>query len=248
MPSIDTYFTADEHLGHLNIIKLCSRPFELSRVGLETMKETILLNHNMRVSKGGTTYHIGDMFWRTMPEDEAVEYMKVLNGTHHFYWGNHDELMKKSARLRGMFATVGDIGNLNKTEISPKLVLLHYAMRVWHNSHNGSWHLYGHSHGALPDGGNLSMDVGVDTHRFMPYSLAEIAEIMKAKKLKGHEDPIAKEIRERPWDKAEGAQKPKTVMVQGVEFPLLQPPQELFNALKLVHEANESLTGGKCIE
>lgn len=50
----------------------------------------------------------------------------------------------------------------------------HYAHRVWPKSHHGSLHLYGHSHGTLPDSGNRSMDVGVDTNKFRPYSLEDI--------------------------------------------------------------------------
>jgi hypothetical protein len=44
------------------------------------------------------------------------------------------------------------------------------TMRVWNRSHHGSWHLYGHSHGRLPEPPTLlSMDVGVDTHDFRPW-------------------------------------------------------------------------------
>lgn len=54
-----------------------------------------------------------------------------------------------------------------------RLVLLHYAMRVWNRSGRGSLHLYGHSHGNLP-GDRQSCDVGVDVFGFRPVSLAEI--------------------------------------------------------------------------
>jgi len=58
-----------------------------------------------------------------------------------------------------------------------EMVLCHYAMRSWPKSHYGAWHLYGHSHGKLPMLGR-SMDIGVDTHDFYPYSLDEISCIM----------------------------------------------------------------------
>jgi hypothetical protein len=53
-------------------------------------------------------------------------------------------------------------------------------------SHHGAWHLYGHSHGNLPDTPtSLSMDVGVDTHDFQPWHFDEINLLMteKAKRL-----------------------------------------------------------------
>lgn len=77
-----------------------------------------------------------------------------------------------------------------------RIVMSHYAMRVWNKSHHGSIMLYGHSHGTLPiyelglkkisdiPPGYMptyarTMDVGVDTHpEFRPYSLDEIMEIM----------------------------------------------------------------------
>ena len=62
------------------------------------------------------------------------------------------------------------------------IVMCHYAMRVWHHSFRGSWHLYGHSHGRLPDDPlALSIYVGIDTHHFRPWHFDEIKERMKAK-------------------------------------------------------------------
>ena len=44
-----------------------------------------------------------------------------------------------------------------------QIILSHYAHKVWNKSHWGSWMLYGHSHGSLPeDDKSLSIDVGVD--------------------------------------------------------------------------------------
>lgn len=58
------------------------------------------------------------------------------------------------------------------------LILSHYAHRVWHGSHKGWYHLYGHSHDTLPGIGR-SMDVGVDSaiRKFgiaRPFSFNEI--------------------------------------------------------------------------
>lgn len=62
-----------------------------------------------------------------------------------------------------------------------KIILSHYAHRVWNGSHKGYWMLYGHSHGMLPEMGKFkTMDVGLDTHpEFRPYSFTELKEIMK---------------------------------------------------------------------
>jgi calcineurin-like phosphoesterase family protein len=62
------------------------------------------------------------------------------------------------------------------------ITLCHYALRVFNKSHHGSWHLYGHSHGTLPDDPNsLSFDVGVDCHNYFPISLDQVKKIMSKK-------------------------------------------------------------------
>jgi len=60
-----------------------------------------------------------------------------------------------------------------------KICMFHYAQSVWNQSHHQTIHLYGHSHGSLPDRGNRSMDIGVDTNNLYPYHLDEIMLIMK---------------------------------------------------------------------
>jgi calcineurin-like phosphoesterase family protein len=53
-------------------------------------------------------------------------------------------------------------------------------MRVWLYHGCGTWQLYGHSHGNLPDELlTLSMDVGVDSHDFRPWHFEEVQAIMK---------------------------------------------------------------------
>ena len=57
----------------------------------------------------------------------------------------------------------------------------HYGHMVWEESHKGSWHLFGHSHGSLKGLGK-SMDVGVDTHNeFRPYTFNEIKKNLQNK-------------------------------------------------------------------
>ena len=75
------------------------------------------------------------------------------------------------------------------------IVLSHYGHRVWHGSHKGWIHLYGHSHGSLPMLGK-SMDVGVDSAKLLfgeyrPFYLSEIANIMceRSAEFSDHHDP-----------------------------------------------------------
>jgi calcineurin-like phosphoesterase family protein len=104
----DCFFTADEHYGHMNIIKFCSRPFKTTEEHIEYS----ISEHNKIVPRGARVYHIGDIFWRTLQEKTAHEIMDRLNGQHYFIWGNHDELLEKSYDLRRRFVWCKDIAQV----------------------------------------------------------------------------------------------------------------------------------------
>lgn len=166
------WFTADFHLGHANIIRYCGRPFE----DVTTMDAEIIEKLNAAVAEKDQLYFLGDFCRGT--GDQALAYRKRIRCKNIFFIeGNHDASTRKIAtefRWWKQLAEVKVNGHL--------LVLCHYAMRVWHHSFRGSWHLYGHSHGRLPDdAAALSMDVGVDTHDMRPWHFDEIKARMDEK-------------------------------------------------------------------
>lgn len=110
--------------------------------------------------------------------------LDAMRGRKHLIIGNHDP--KKVINCPA-WSSVQYYKEL-KLPIGEKhvqrIVLSHYSMRTWNRQHHGSWMLYGHSHGNLPDIGGLTMDVGVDTRgSYVPYSLDEIQEIMSERKV-----------------------------------------------------------------
>lgn len=178
------FFTSDTHFGHANIIKYCDRPF----ADANDMNEQLIANWNNVVSPDDVVYHLGDFAFGNEKSVNAI--MQRLNFKHmHFIKGNHDKpFMEWWTKARFNYDCVAqkvDIShyiletNINKQ----KFVLCHYAMRVWDQSHRGALHLYGHSHGTLPDDPNSkSFDVGVDCHNYHPISLERVVEIMDKKK------------------------------------------------------------------
>lgn len=172
-----TFITSDEHYGHENIIKFCDRPFSDTR----EMTEVLVQNHNSVVEKEDVTYHIGDMFWRTFGLGPAADLIFRLNGKHKFLYGNHDELIEKHGYLQSLFVTLDKYVTIYPANDLPGITLCHYAMRTWPKSHKGSWHLYGHSHGELPEDDSLSFDIGVDCWDYKPVSIEQIAEKMRSK-------------------------------------------------------------------
>lgn len=173
------WFTADTHAYHANIIRYSERPF----ANVDSMNEALASAINSCVRHGDRLFHLGDFAYRN--HKTFRDMLDCANIT--FIWGNHDKELKKNRPLTAkLFNGCYDILDYKIGDQS--IVMCHYAMRVWNKSHHGAWHLYGHSHGSLPDDPNsLSIDVGVDTDlyghtRFDPYSLDELADIMKQKK------------------------------------------------------------------
>ena len=167
-----TFFTADTHFGHANIIRYTARPFK----DVDEMDRVLIENWNSVVSKEDIVYHLGDFSF-----GPATKYMTQLNGIKCFVRGNHEKPLLNLVNVR-------DVPNIRSVKIEgyPEIVLCHFAMRVWNKSHFDSWHLYGHSHGTL-EGQGKSIDVGVDTRhlykhkKYTPYSIEEIDEIMRTR-------------------------------------------------------------------
>jgi len=172
------WFTSDEHYGHENIIKFCNRPFK----DVQEQTEEMIRRHNEVVQDGDEVYHLGDMFW-DIPTTQAWKIRDRLKANHKYIWGNHEKGMKRAysgkQSAKWNFEFLGDLHTL-KPDLKPSITLCHYSMRTWPQSHRGSYHLYGHTHGVL-QGHGLSMDVGVDANNFYPISIDEVHRKMQEK-------------------------------------------------------------------
>lgn len=186
------WFTSDSHLDHANIIKYSKRPF----ASVDEMNEKLIENINSRVKPDDRLFHLGDF-----AKSRVAYFRNAINCKNiMLILGNHDRIDYRTP----LFSKVYDMYTF-KTEIDGKpksIVLCHYALKVWNKSHFGSWHLYGHSHGGLPDDESAqAFDVGVDCHNYCPISIDEVKAIMAKKKW---EDPRLKWAREgalwKPFD------------------------------------------------
>ena len=172
---MNTFFTADTHFGHTNILKYCNRPFK----SVDEMDEALIRNWNVKVKPEDIVYHLGDFSF-----GPAKKYADRLNGTINFIRGNHDKPLEVYLREeKKLYSHIKDVAAIFVDK--QQFFLSHYAHRVWPKSHRGTWHLYGHSHGTLPDDPNsLSFDCGVDCHNYEPISFEEVAKIMAKKTFK----------------------------------------------------------------
>ncbi|OYU81772.1 MAG: phosphoesterase [Flavobacterium sp. BFFFF1] len=175
------FFTSDQHFGHANIIKLTNRPF----ANAEEMDRELIRRWNERVAPEDEVYHLGDFALSTT--EALTDVLNQLNGTIYLIKGNHDKtalaLPKRFKWIKDYHeVTIKDPDAFNGSRL---IILFHYAMRIWRNDFRESWHLYGHTHGTLPDKEHkLAIDVGVDCHDFYPISYDEVKAIMKRKQWK----------------------------------------------------------------
>ena len=201
----NTWFSSDYHFGHFNMIKFskmrrdmfltADKIAEIDHVyatggEFERLKaiqvpdqksiinrhdELLIANHNACVKPGDDFFFLGD--FSMAPKQRTVDILKRLNGNKYFIWGNHDKALKNVDAQKELVG-IWDLYEIKR--LDPKIILCHYPMRAWNQSHRGTWHLFGHEHGQLPDDPTkLTFDVGVDCWNFAPVSYEDIQIIMK---------------------------------------------------------------------
>jgi calcineurin-like phosphoesterase family protein len=181
------FFTADTHFNHRNILL-----FRKQFYSINEMNDMIIGRWNQRVKKGDRVYHLGDV---ALGQPEATaELLSRLNGQIFLVRGNHESVAEHKL-CRDRFVWVKDYFGLKVGK--QKIYLCHYAFRTWNQMHCGSWHLYGHSHGTLPElDTSCSFDVGMDSWNFAPVSFQEIEAKMATKKFKPIDCPLLDAIAE----------------------------------------------------
>jgi calcineurin-like phosphoesterase family protein len=168
------WFTSDTHFGHANIVKYSGRPF----ADVNEMDEALVLNWNSVVKPGDVVYHVGD--FALCEAAIATKIVKRLAGQKYLVFGNHDKRLRKDKGFLENWIWAKDLADITVGE--QRVVLMHYAMRVWNQSHRGAWQLHGHSHGSLKEDSHLlQADVGVDCWDQHPVSFDEIATKMAKK-------------------------------------------------------------------
>jgi calcineurin-like phosphoesterase family protein len=154
------------------------------------MDQELIKRWNSVVGSCDLVYHLGDYAF-----SHNKEYLHTLrarlNGKIILIAGNHDrDKALKESRIDTIYGHTKSAGIKTYPMVridlaGQQIILCHYAMRVWDKSHWGIWHLYGHSHGSLPDDPrSLSYDVGVDKNNFTPLLFEEVKEIMSKKTFK----------------------------------------------------------------
>ena len=158
------HFVSDIHFGHKNIIEYCRRPF----ADVEAMNVAIIRNWNACVQPGDVVFHLGD-FAMTGDRKRLAAWFNQLTGDKYALIGNHDVGLRSDVGLqRECFKAVWDVQQIKIKDADihggwRRVFLNHYAQKVWNKSHADAYHIYGHSHGALPEENHyFGLDAGVD--------------------------------------------------------------------------------------
>ncbi len=158
-----TFFTSDLHYFHKNICKFTDRPWKQ-----EENEEKLIELWNSQVSSGDTVWHLGDFFFvnsSTTGMEMAMKVIRRLNGNIRCILGNHDnERMFDS--LKQMSSKIVSVDRLKEIKIGQgqnrkKLVMCHYPMLTFNQSHRGAIMIHGHEHGRIHAPGKV-IDVGLD--------------------------------------------------------------------------------------
>jgi calcineurin-like phosphoesterase family protein len=187
---MNIWFTSDTHFGHKNITgasvsnwKDGYRTFN----SIHQMNTDLIEGINKYVKEDDILYHLGD--WSFGGVHNILHFRNsIICKNVHLILGNHDQhiidkeikYLDESFNPLELFSSVQDVLTLSIGKT--KLFLSHYSHRVWLGSHKGVIHLYGHSHGSIPDYGK-SMDVGVDVAykvfgEYRPFNIGDITNTM----------------------------------------------------------------------
>jgi calcineurin-like phosphoesterase family protein len=192
---MNIWFTSDTHFGHTNIagpkISTWSSGYRDFN-SVHMMNMALVDGINKYVKEDDILYHLGD--WSFGGVQNIFQFRNyIICKNIHLILGNHDQhIIDKEIKYHDttfnpieLFSSVQDVLTLDIGKT--KIFLSHYSHRVWLGSHKGVIHLYGHSHGSIPDYGK-SMDVGVDVAfkkfgEYRPFNIGDITNIMSKRNI-----------------------------------------------------------------
>lgn len=184
-----TWFSADSHYGHKNIIRYCDRPFDST----DEMDRALIATWNEVVEPEDTVYFLGDF---SLDFKRVRQVVPLLNGNIHLVAGNHDLCHSCNGAgsayiqryLDAGFASVCETVDL---QIAGETILCHHMPYYDPSDEDqrypefkpideGGWLLHGHVHQRWKMR-EKQINVGVDVWDFYPVSISELAEIISGR-------------------------------------------------------------------
>lgn len=184
-------FLGDAHINHRNLVrgeslwkdKSGCRDFDTT----DEMNEKIIQSCNNNLHSDSVLFLVGDFLFG---DKTQLEYWldRIKCKEKHYIYGNHCDFIRENEKYQKLFNSVQDYTEIicyNKARKKTLCCIFHYAMKVWNESHRGSYAITGHSHGSLPYTENeLGLDVGWECFQ-KPLTFNEIDEILSKRTFKG---------------------------------------------------------------
>ena len=162
----NTFFIADFHFDHANIIKYCNRPFSST----EEMNTFMLERYNTVIRDDSDVYFLGDMaFGRGSRTPQW--WLSQLKGHITYIKGSHDHGLRPTNLANCYSYLILDTGQ-------GKVLLIHKPY-VKPEGYKG-WIIHGHTHSTqLINVQYKSVCVGVEAVNYAPISLQQMREKIK---------------------------------------------------------------------
>ncbi len=178
-------FYSDPHLGHANIIKYCSRPFE----NVDDMNDALVANYNHLIGAGDTVLWVGDCFFKGNSE-KYQHILGKMNGRKLLIVGNHDQGDGAMSRMGFDLVMKEAVININGITCrvshypydGPQGMADKHAIRR-PIKHSGEILLHGHNHSKSKITGPRSINIGVDAWDFCPALYGDVAKLVSGLEL-----------------------------------------------------------------
>jgi calcineurin-like phosphoesterase family protein len=191
-PHMTTWFTADAHFGHANIIRYCDRPF----ASVEAMRAALVERWNAVVAPDDRVFVLGDFALGRL--EESLSVLPELNGVKDLLVGNHDRPFDPRPRQRAEWtAHYLEAGFRSVTHGTAGYLLAgRYPVLIGHFPYAGDSHdsdrfaemrpydtgrpiIHGHVHTSWHLSGR-QLNAGVDVNDYTPVSEQQIVETLTA--------------------------------------------------------------------
>ncbi len=189
--TMTTWFSADLHFGHANIIEYSGRPF----ADVEEMNLALIERWNERVHPGDTVWVLGDVALGHI--DDSLPLVGALHGHKLLLTGNHDRCWAGHRRrveewteryLAAGFAEIHQ-GEITLRAGDRDVLACHFPYRGDSHDHDrfvdqrpvdrGAWLLHGHVHERWRQHDRM-INVGVDAWDCAPVDEATISALIAA--------------------------------------------------------------------
>lgn len=185
-----TWYSSDLHLGHVNIVSYCDRPY----ADVHEMNEDLVRRFSERVRPEDTLVLLGDVAMGRL--EETVPLLAQFPGRLVLVPGNHDKCWvgrgAKAAKAEELYLSVFDeIWHApDPVEVGGRRALLHHFPFRGSGDHTaverysefrpvdtGEWLLHGHVHNVWRQRGRM-INVGVDAWGGYPVSESDLEALL----------------------------------------------------------------------